>query len=148
VPKKYVEKVGDDGFKKAPVGAGPYRFVSFNPGCVQRHVGSVGMTTQMNVSSERLNQNPNCGTHRCGPAGRCVGQWIRATVSRKVWRHDAIVPGEQRRNTRPGSAFARRPVDEDQGWAGSTVGEGQLRPTRKFQARHQRRSLMWHSSFI
>ena len=32
VPKKYVEKVGDDGFKKAPVGAGPYKFVSFNPG--------------------------------------------------------------------------------------------------------------------
>ena len=23
VPKKYVEKVGDDGFKKAPIGAGP-----------------------------------------------------------------------------------------------------------------------------
>ena len=32
VPKKYVEKVGEDGFKKAPVGAGPYRFVSFKPG--------------------------------------------------------------------------------------------------------------------
>jgi peptide/nickel transport system substrate-binding protein len=32
VPKRYLEKVGDDGFKKAPVGAGPYRFVSFNPG--------------------------------------------------------------------------------------------------------------------
>jgi peptide/nickel transport system substrate-binding protein len=32
VPRKYVERVGDDGFKKAPVGAGPYRFVSFNPG--------------------------------------------------------------------------------------------------------------------
>src|SRR5256885_2793265 len=32
VPKKYVEQVGDDGFKKAPIGAGPYRFVSFNPG--------------------------------------------------------------------------------------------------------------------
>jgi peptide/nickel transport system substrate-binding protein len=32
VPKKYVEKVGEDGFKKAPVGAGPYRFVSFRPG--------------------------------------------------------------------------------------------------------------------
>ena len=32
VPKAYVEKVGDDGYKKAPIGAGPYRFVSFNPG--------------------------------------------------------------------------------------------------------------------
>ena len=32
VPKKYLEKVGDEGFKKAPSGAGPYRFVSFNPG--------------------------------------------------------------------------------------------------------------------
>src|SRR5437016_11686951 len=28
VPKAYVEKVGEDGFKKAPVGAGPYRLVS------------------------------------------------------------------------------------------------------------------------
>jgi peptide/nickel transport system substrate-binding protein len=32
VPRKYVEKVGEDEFKKAPVGAGPYKFVSFNPG--------------------------------------------------------------------------------------------------------------------
>src|SRR5581483_11111872 len=32
VPKAYVQSVGDDGFKKAPVGAGPYNFVSFNPG--------------------------------------------------------------------------------------------------------------------
>src|SRR5574342_205310 len=32
VPKKYVEKVGDDGFKAAPVGAGPYKVVSFKPG--------------------------------------------------------------------------------------------------------------------
>jgi peptide/nickel transport system substrate-binding protein len=32
VPRKYVEKVGEDGFKKVPVGAGPYRFVSVTPG--------------------------------------------------------------------------------------------------------------------
>ena len=32
VPKKYVEKVGEEGFLRAPVGAGPYKFVSFNPG--------------------------------------------------------------------------------------------------------------------
>ena len=32
VPKRYVEQVGDDGFKKQPIGAGPYRFVSHQPG--------------------------------------------------------------------------------------------------------------------
>jgi peptide/nickel transport system substrate-binding protein len=32
VPKAYVERVGDDGFKKHPIGLGPYRFVSHTPG--------------------------------------------------------------------------------------------------------------------
>jgi peptide/nickel transport system substrate-binding protein len=32
VPKRYVEKVGDDGFKKQPIGLGPYKFVSHTPG--------------------------------------------------------------------------------------------------------------------
>src|SRR6185295_16639561 len=32
VPRKYVEKVGDEGFKKQPVGLGPYKFVSHTPG--------------------------------------------------------------------------------------------------------------------
>src|SRR6059036_758162 len=32
VPKKYVTQVGDEGFRKHPIGAGPYRFVSHKPG--------------------------------------------------------------------------------------------------------------------
>src|SRR5258706_426735 len=32
VPRKYVEKVGDEGFKRAPIGAGPYKVVTFKPG--------------------------------------------------------------------------------------------------------------------
>src|SRR5262245_41180104 len=32
VPKKYVTQVGDDGFRKHPIGAGPYKFVSHQPG--------------------------------------------------------------------------------------------------------------------
>jgi peptide/nickel transport system substrate-binding protein len=32
VPKAYVVKTGEDNFKKAPIGAGPYRYVSFTPG--------------------------------------------------------------------------------------------------------------------
>jgi peptide/nickel transport system substrate-binding protein len=32
VPKKHIEKVGEDAYKRAPVGAGPFKFASFNPG--------------------------------------------------------------------------------------------------------------------
>ena len=32
VPKKYLMQVGDDGFKKQPIGVGPYKFVSHQPG--------------------------------------------------------------------------------------------------------------------
>jgi len=32
VPKKYVMRVGDDGFRRHPVGVGPYKFVSHTPG--------------------------------------------------------------------------------------------------------------------
>ncbi|HEY7538914.1 MAG TPA: ABC transporter substrate-binding protein [Methylomirabilota bacterium] len=32
VPKKYLMQVGDDGFRKHPIGAGPYKFVSHTPG--------------------------------------------------------------------------------------------------------------------
>jgi peptide/nickel transport system substrate-binding protein len=32
VPKSYLQSVGEEGFRKTPVGAGPYRFVSFTPG--------------------------------------------------------------------------------------------------------------------
>ena len=32
VPKKFIERVGEDAYRKAPVGAGPYKVVSFNPG--------------------------------------------------------------------------------------------------------------------
>ena len=32
VPKKYLTQVGDDGFRKHPIGVGPYKFVSHKPG--------------------------------------------------------------------------------------------------------------------
>jgi peptide/nickel transport system substrate-binding protein len=32
VPKKYLQQVGEDGFKKHPIGLGPYKFVSHTPG--------------------------------------------------------------------------------------------------------------------
>jgi peptide/nickel transport system substrate-binding protein len=53
VPKKYVEKVGDEGFKNAPVGAGPFRFVSFTPGsnsCPRRSRG-IGARRRVSTGS-------------------------------------------------------------------------------------------------
>jgi len=32
VPKQYIERVGDEGFRKHPIGLGPYKFVSYTPG--------------------------------------------------------------------------------------------------------------------
>ena len=32
VPKHYVTRVGDAGFRKHPIGLGPYKFVSYTPG--------------------------------------------------------------------------------------------------------------------
>jgi peptide/nickel transport system substrate-binding protein len=32
VPKRYLEQVGEEGFRRQPVGLGPYRFVRMNPG--------------------------------------------------------------------------------------------------------------------
>ena len=32
MPKKYLEQVGEDGFKQHPIGMGPYKFVSHTPG--------------------------------------------------------------------------------------------------------------------
>src|SRR6266496_3532870 len=32
VPKKYIEKVGEEGFRRQPVGLGPYRFTRMTPG--------------------------------------------------------------------------------------------------------------------
>ena len=71
VPKKYVEKVGDDGFKAAPVGAGPYRVVSFKPGVelvleafdgYWRKAPSIKRLVMRSMPEEAR------GPPRCGPA--------------------------------------------------------------------------------
>ena len=81
VPKKYVEKVGEDGFKKAPIGAGPYKFVSFKPGVelvfeafdgYWRKVPSVKRLVMRSLPEEthaRRRLKTRRGRHRL-PAGR------------------------------------------------------------------------------
>ena len=33
-PKKHIQKVGDEGYRKNPIGCGPYKFVEFKPGII------------------------------------------------------------------------------------------------------------------
>ena len=66
VPKKYVEKVGDDGFKKAPIGAGPYRVVSFTPGVELVHGGLRGLLAQGRPRSSAWS-SAACPTRPRGP---------------------------------------------------------------------------------
>ena len=51
VPKKYIDKVGEEGFKKVPIGAGPFKFVSFNPG-VEQGVGLLCQLARLTVDYE------------------------------------------------------------------------------------------------
>ena len=71
VPKKYVEKVGDDGFKKAPIGAGPYKFVSFTPG-VELVLEAFDGYWRKTPSVKRLVIQGHPG--RGDPAGRAEGR--------------------------------------------------------------------------
>ena len=53
VPRKYIEKVGEDGFKRQPVGLGPYRFVRMSPGVelVLRRTSSTGARSRRSSGS-------------------------------------------------------------------------------------------------
>ena len=75
VPKKYVEKVGDEGFKKAPIGAGPYKFVSFTPG---RRAGARGLRPVLAQDAQR--QAPGLpGRSPTSPRG-----WPRSSAARST----------------------------------------------------------------
>ena len=74
VPKKYVEKVGDDGFKKAPIGAGPYRFVELHPGRRAGDGGLRGVLAQGRQSSSGWSCAA-CPTRRRAPPRSRRARW-------------------------------------------------------------------------
>ena len=61
VPKKYVEKVGDEGFKKAPVGAGPVPIRVVHPG---GGGGPGGLRSVLEESTEREAGDPEIDPRR------------------------------------------------------------------------------------
>src|SRR6266550_1975834 len=101
VPKKYVDKVGDEGFKKAPIGAGPYKFVSFPPGGAQarrdRHRLLDPRRARRRVAAE-----PGARPEADGHPGAAVGE------------HAGPV-GSEIPLARPSGASGRQPGDRPQG---------------------------------
>ena len=93
MPRKYLEKVGDDGFKKAPVGAGPYRFVSFNPG---DRAGAGGPRAVLAEGPEREAPRPQSRSPTRPRAWPCssAARPTSSTCSRASWpRRSKRTPG-------------------------------------------------------
>jgi peptide/nickel transport system substrate-binding protein len=63
VPKKYATQVGDDGFRKHPIGAGPFKFVSHTPGVeVVLEANTAYWRKAPNVKKLVLKSVPEVGT--------------------------------------------------------------------------------------
>ena len=135
MPKKYVEKVGDDGFKKAPIGAGPYKFVSFTPG-VELVLEAFEGYWRKTPSVKRLvfkvdpgrddaagRAQARRGRHRLldpRRAGRGAAQYPGAhpEADRRARRSPAVLPrpvGPEIAVARPARAAGRQSRDRPQG---------------------------------
>jgi peptide/nickel transport system substrate-binding protein len=72
VPKNYLTQVGDDGFKKHPIGAGPYKFVSQKP----------GIEVELEANSDYWRRVPNVKT------------WVMKSVPEATTRAVMLKTGE------------------------------------------------------
>ena len=100
VPKKYLEAVGSEGFKKHPIGLGPYKFVSSTPGIdlimeanedywrktpsVKRLVyKSVPEATTRREPPTYRNREINCATSEHPPSRAAFKALLRAGSARR-----------------------------------------------------------------
>ena len=153
VPKNYFEKVGADGFKKHPIGLGPYKFVSIKPGHRTGDGGERGLLAQGAVGqAPRLPERAG-GDHAAGhaearrsrcrlPAGRAagrVGQARSEAEARLLRRHRHLLSrllrhvGPEIAVGRPARAQGGEPGDRPQG-------DQRSRDARRLQAERQRRA--------
>src|SRR5438876_344599 len=130
VPKKYVERVGDDGFKRAPVGAGPYRFVSFNPGVELVLEANEGYWRKPPSASSRATSSSSGRRRRTRTIRRARGScWPRPATRAASTPATSPPTPSTRRPVRPSSTIFAR-------WAfarscGRSSARPSTRPTRK-----------------
>ena len=80
LPKHYLTEVGDDGFKKHPIGAGPYKFVSGKPGIEVRARG-ISRLLATRAECENAGDAQCSGSHHAGADGAGPARPISALRS-------------------------------------------------------------------
>jgi len=96
VPKKYVTQVGDEGFRKNPVGAGPYKFVSHTPGVEIVPRGVSRLLAARAVRERLVMKSVPDGTHAGGHAeDRRGGHRVRARRPGRREREAGPAPADR-----------------------------------------------------
>jgi ABC-type transport system substrate-binding protein len=129
VPRTYVTQVGDEGFRKHPIGAGPYRFVSHAPGV-----------------EVVLEANPGCGIpDRRGTIGDCGWPPTTRSIARpstrpRAWvlptdfRHRAARHGLRAADAGPASRRGPGPATARRGGYPNGIDAGDFVPIPPFFA--------------
>ena len=92
VPKTYVEQVGDDGFKRHPVGLGPYRFVRSSPGVELVLEGKRALLAESPIDQEHHLQGGAGARH---PPGHAEDWGGRHCLSHDWRRRDRCQSGPE-----------------------------------------------------
>jgi len=79
VPKRYVTQVGDEGFRKHPIGAGPYKFVSHTPGVEVVFEANEQYWRRVPSVKRLIMRSVTC---RSGPPTRTCGSRVSSALTR------------------------------------------------------------------
>jgi len=90
VPKKYVEQVGKDGFLKHPIGLGPYKFVSHQPGIELVMEAYEGYCARCRASSGSCTRACRNRRHGWPWSSAARPTWPTCSMRRKPPRSSAI----------------------------------------------------------
>src|SRR3974390_2232932 len=103
------------------------------------------MATEMKLPILHFDQLAHGSPNSRGPIGRACLQRVGAAITGQVRHDDPMALSQQRSDAGPGSAFARRPMKQDQRRAGAELQEFQSATPLQRKLRHQRRLLYLRS---
>ena len=140
VPKKYLTEVGDDGFKKHPIGAGPYKFVSNKPGIEVELEAFPGYWRRVpNVKTLGHAQRPRRDDAGADAQDRRGRHGLRARRRRRRRASEATRACKSSRPSTPRSSGSSSPSSGTRNRRGTTSGCGWRSTTRSTASGSTRR---------